>query len=74
MMLCAAAALILCALAPSIGVLLLAIIALGLTTVAGQILTPGWGAIAIAGMTLSCLALAIWAAGRRSALLVPEPR
>jgi predicted MFS family arabinose efflux permease len=39
-MLCAAAALLLCALAPSFGVLLVAITALGLTTVGGQILLP----------------------------------
>ncbi len=40
MMLCAAAALTACALAPSMGVLLVASTALGLTTVSGQILTP----------------------------------
>jgi predicted MFS family arabinose efflux permease len=39
-MTCAAVALVGCALAPSFAVLLLAITALGLTTVAGQILTP----------------------------------
>jgi predicted MFS family arabinose efflux permease len=46
MMLVAAAALIGCALAPSIGVLLVAITVLGLTTVAGQILTPLAGDLA----------------------------
>src|SRR3954454_9605901 len=40
MMLCAAAALTACALAPSIGVLLVASSSLGLTTMSGQILTP----------------------------------
>src|SRR4051812_8299925 len=40
MMLGAALALVACALAPSIGVLLAAITVLGLTTVSGQILTP----------------------------------
>ncbi len=40
MMLCAAVALTACALAPSMGVLLVASTALGLTTVSGQILTP----------------------------------
>jgi predicted MFS family arabinose efflux permease len=39
-MLCAAVALVLCALAPSLGVLLVAISLLGVTTVAGQILAP----------------------------------
>lgn len=46
MMLCATAALILCAVSPSIGVLLAAITLLGLTTVAGQILTPLAGDLA----------------------------
>jgi predicted MFS family arabinose efflux permease len=46
MMLCAAAALVACALAPSIGVLLVAITLLGLTTVSGQILTPLAGDLA----------------------------
>jgi predicted MFS family arabinose efflux permease len=46
MMLCSAAALVACALAPSIGVLLLAIVSLGLTTVAGQILAPLAGDLA----------------------------
>ncbi|MEV4626906.1 MFS transporter [Micromonospora sp. NPDC049523] len=46
MMLCAAAALASCAVAPSIGVLFVAITALGLTTVAGQILTPLAGDLA----------------------------
>jgi predicted MFS family arabinose efflux permease len=46
MMLCAAVALAACAAAPSIGVLLVAITALGLTTVAGQILTPLAGDLA----------------------------
>ena len=40
MMLLAAVALVACALAPSIGVLLIAITTLGLTTVAAQILVP----------------------------------
>lgn len=46
MMTCSAAALVGCALAPSFGVLLLAITVLGLTTVAGQILTPLAGDLA----------------------------
>jgi len=46
MMLCAAVALTLCALAPSMGLLLLAITALGVTTVAGQILAPLAGDLA----------------------------
>jgi predicted MFS family arabinose efflux permease len=46
MMLCASVALALCALAPSMAVLLAAITALGLTTVAGQILTPLAGDLA----------------------------
>src|SRR3982751_3406233 len=46
MMLCAAAALTACALAPSMGVLLVASTALGLTTVSGQILTPLAGDLA----------------------------
>jgi predicted MFS family arabinose efflux permease len=46
MMLCAAAALIACALAPSIGVLLAAMTLLGLTTVSGQLLTPLAGDLA----------------------------
>jgi predicted MFS family arabinose efflux permease len=46
MMLCSAAALVGCAVAPSIGVLLVAISVLGLTTVAGQILTPLAGDLA----------------------------
>ncbi|MGW2287095.1 MFS transporter [Streptomyces phaeochromogenes] len=46
MMLCAAAALVACALAPSIGVLLGAVTLLGLTTVSGQILTPLAGDLA----------------------------
>jgi predicted MFS family arabinose efflux permease len=46
MMLCAAAALAACALAPSIGVLLVALAVLGLTTVSGQILTPLAGDLA----------------------------
>ncbi|HEX8345852.1 MAG TPA: MFS transporter [Actinoplanes sp.] len=46
MMLCAAAALAACAVAPSIGVLLVASTALGLTTVSGQILTPLAGDLA----------------------------
>ena len=45
-MTCAAVALVGCALAPSFAVLLLAITALGLTTVAGQILTPLAGDLA----------------------------
>lgn len=46
MMLCAAAALVACALAPSIGALLFAVTVLGLTTVAGQILAPLAGDLA----------------------------
>ncbi|GAA1001067.1 MFS transporter [Acrocarpospora macrocephala] len=46
MMLCSAAALVLCAVAPSFGVLLLAITVLGVTTVSGQILTPLAGDLA----------------------------
>jgi predicted MFS family arabinose efflux permease len=46
MMGCAALSLLLCALAPSVGVLLAAISALGLTTVSGQILTPLAGDLA----------------------------
>ena len=46
MMLCAAVALVLCALAPSLAVLLAAISLLGLTTVAGQILAPLAGDLA----------------------------
>jgi predicted MFS family arabinose efflux permease len=46
MMLCATTALVLCAISPSIGVLLAAITVLGLTTVAGQILTPLAGDLA----------------------------
>jgi predicted MFS family arabinose efflux permease len=46
MMLCSAAALVTCALAPSIGVLLVALAALGVTTVSGQILTPLAGDLA----------------------------
>jgi predicted MFS family arabinose efflux permease len=46
MMLCAAAALAACALAPSIGVLLVALTLLGLTTVSGQVLTPLAGDLA----------------------------
>jgi hypothetical protein len=43
MMVCSAGALVACALAPSFGVLFVAITVLGVTTVAGQILTPaGW--------------------------------
>ena len=46
MMLLGALALVLCALAPSIGLLLAAMTALGLTTVSGQILTPLTGDLA----------------------------
>ncbi|WP_205752737.1 MFS transporter [Cryptosporangium phraense] len=46
MLLCAAVALTACALAPSFGTLLVAITALGVTTVAGQILTPLAGDLA----------------------------
>ncbi|MFC7660426.1 MFS transporter [Pseudonocardia benzenivorans] len=46
MMLCATAALVACALAPSIGFLLGAIAVLGVTTVAGQILAPLAGDLA----------------------------
>ncbi|MFG1928485.1 MFS transporter [Cryptosporangium sp. NPDC048952] len=46
MMVCAAAALTACALAPSLGALLVAIAAVGVTTVSGQILTPLAGDLA----------------------------
>ncbi|WP_422769783.1 MFS transporter [Plantactinospora sp. WMMC1484] len=46
MLLTSAAALLLCALAPSIGVLLLALGALGATTISGQVLTPLAGDLA----------------------------
>lgn len=46
MMLCSAAALVLCAIAPSMGVLLPAMSLLGVTTVSGQILTPLAGDLA----------------------------
>ena len=34
----------------------------------------GWTAVTIAGVTLSCLALTVWALGRHSALVVTQPR
>jgi hypothetical protein len=34
----------------------------------------GWTAVTIAGVALSCFSLAIWALGRRSALVVATPR
>src|ERR1700712_433200 len=40
MMLCAAAALVACAAAPSLGFLLVSITVLGITTVSGQVLVP----------------------------------
>ncbi|GIF68208.1 MFS transporter [Asanoa ishikariensis] len=46
MLLCSSVALLLCAVAPTMGVLLAAIALLGLTTVAGQILTPLAGDLA----------------------------
>jgi predicted MFS family arabinose efflux permease len=46
MLLASAAALLLCALAPSIGVLLLALGVLGATTISGQVLTPLAGDLA----------------------------
>ncbi|MFC4018421.1 MFS transporter [Micromonospora sp. GCM10011542] len=46
MLLTSAAALLLCALAPSIGVLLLALGVLGMTTISGQVLTPLAGDLA----------------------------
>jgi predicted MFS family arabinose efflux permease len=46
MLLTSAAALLLCALAPSIGVLLLALGVLGVTTISGQVLTPLAGDLA----------------------------
>ncbi|WBB69201.1 MFS transporter [Micromonospora sp. WMMD812] len=46
MLLASAAALLLCALAPSIGVLLLALGVLGVTTISGQLLTPLAGDLA----------------------------
>ncbi|MEV1155354.1 MFS transporter [Micromonospora chokoriensis] len=33
----------------------------------------GWTAVTIAGVGLSCLALAVWALGRRGPLLIPPP-
>jgi predicted MFS family arabinose efflux permease len=36
--------------------------------------TGGWTAVSLAGVTLSCFALAVWAAGRRGALVLPNPR
>ncbi|REG02247.1 putative MFS family arabinose efflux permease [Asanoa ferruginea] len=48
MLLCSAPALLLCAAAPTIGVLLGAVAVLGLTTVAGQLLTPLAGDLAAA--------------------------
>jgi predicted MFS family arabinose efflux permease len=36
--------------------------------------TGGWTAVTIAGVVLSCLALAVWAAGRRGALVPAAPR
>ncbi|HEV7713066.1 MAG TPA: MFS transporter [Asanoa sp.] len=46
MLMCSAAALVFCAAAPTIGVLLVAVTFLGLTTVSGQILTPLAGDLA----------------------------
>src|SRR3954469_6973954 len=46
MMLCSATALVLCAVAPSFPVLLIALTLVGVTTVAGQILTPLAGDLA----------------------------
>ncbi|WP_338202394.1 MFS transporter [Candidatus Nephthysia bennettiae] len=46
MMLCSAAALVMCALAPSMAALLIALTTVGLTTVAGQLLTPLAGDLA----------------------------
>lgn len=46
MMLCAAVALVLCAVAPTMGLLIAAITVLGLTTVGGQLLTPLAGDLA----------------------------
>ncbi len=66
LMLCAALALIACALAPSIGALLVATTLLGLTTVSGQLLTPLAGDLAddtnrgqVVGMVVSGLLLGI---------------
>jgi predicted MFS family arabinose efflux permease len=76
MMLCAAAALAACALAPSIGVLLGAITALGLTTVAGQILAPLAGDLAddanrgrIVGTVMSGILIGILASRTISGLV-----
>jgi predicted MFS family arabinose efflux permease len=34
----------------------------------------GWTAVTVAGMVLSCFALAVWVAGRRGPLVLPDPR
>jgi predicted MFS family arabinose efflux permease len=76
MMLCAAAALIACALAPSIGVLLAAMTLLGLTTVSGQLLTPLAGDLAgddergrVTGAVVSGLLIGILASRTISGLI-----
>jgi len=33
----------------------------------------GWSAVTVAGAALSAFSLAVWAAGRRSALVLPRP-
>ncbi|WP_328369103.1 hypothetical protein OHQ88_27560 [Micromonospora zamorensis] len=60
MLLASAAALLLCALAPSMGVLLLALGLLGVTTLWS---VGGWAAVTITGTALCCFALAVWGAG-----------
>ncbi len=76
MMLCAAGALIACALAPSTGVLLLALTLLGLTTVSGQLLTPLAGDLAgdaergrVTGAVVSGLLVGILASRTISGLI-----
>jgi len=76
MMLCAAAALIACALAPSIGVLLAAMTLLGVTTVSGQLLTPLAGDLAgdaergrVTGTVVSGLLIGILASRTISGLV-----
>ncbi|MEU1190362.1 MFS transporter [Streptomyces sp. NPDC005859] len=76
MMLCAALALIACALAPSIGSLLVAVTLLGLTTVSGQLLTPLAGDLAddtnrgrVVGTVVSGLLIGILTSRTLSGLL-----
>jgi predicted MFS family arabinose efflux permease len=76
MLLCSAAALTACALAPSFAVLLIAITAMGMTTVAGQILTPLAGDLAadvdrgrVVGKVVSGLLIGILASRTISGLV-----